>query len=94
MFVVWRRLPSLPYRRLPGGPAGEEPGPSMLSTRLVSFVAPQAGQPALQQTGMYENILTGEESEANNASRARSKSQQKGYEISGPGREESIAGAT
>jgi len=24
----------------------------MLSTRLVSFVAPQAGQPAIQQTGL------------------------------------------
>jgi len=47
-----RRLPSLPYRRRPGGPAGEERGPSMLSTRRVSFVAPQAGQPAPQQTGL------------------------------------------
>jgi len=43
MSVVWRRLPSLPYRRRPVGPAGEERGPSTLSTRRVPFVAPQAG---------------------------------------------------
>ncbi|MBM3823765.1 MAG: hypothetical protein FJ404_12910 [Verrucomicrobia bacterium] len=47
--VVWRRLP---YRRQPVDPAGEERGPSMLSTCLVPFVAPQAGQPAPQQTGL------------------------------------------
>jgi len=55
--VVWRRLPSLPYRGRPVGPAGEERGPSMFSTRLVSFVAPQAGQPAIQQTGLSRCIL-------------------------------------
>jgi len=33
--------------------------------------------------GLYEDILSGEESEANAARSARSKSQQKGYEISG-----------
>jgi len=37
----WRRLPSLPYRRRPVGPAGEERGLSVLSTRRVPFVAPQ-----------------------------------------------------
>ena len=51
--VVWRRLPSLPYRRRPVGPAGEERGPSMLSTRRVPFVALQAGQSAPQQAGLF-----------------------------------------
>ncbi|MBM3821971.1 MAG: hypothetical protein FJ404_03605 [Verrucomicrobia bacterium] len=50
--LVWRRLASLPYRRRPVGPAGEEEGLSMLSTRLVPFVAPQDGQPAPRQTGL------------------------------------------
>ena len=42
-----------------------------------------ARRPRLFRPGLYENILPGEESEANNASRARSKSEQMGYEISG-----------
>lgn len=44
-----------------------------------------ARRPKLFRPGLYENILPGEESEANTAIRARSKSQQKGYEISGLG---------
>ncbi len=44
-----------------------------------------ARRPKLFRPGLYANILPGEESDANNASRARSQSQQKGYEISGLG---------
>jgi hypothetical protein len=36
--------------------------------------------PGLFRPWLYENMLPAEESEANSASRARSKSQQKGYE--------------
>jgi hypothetical protein len=64
-------------------------GPALLRRAFFLTCKPcsslQTGRPKLLRPGLYENILPGEESEANNASRARSKSQQKVYEISGLG---------
>jgi len=42
-----------------------------------------ARRPARFLAGLFEDILSGEESEANAARWARSKSEQNGYEISG-----------